>query len=210
MTTDMYDNIIKLAVSLLMGSVIGAEREFRSKAAGFRTVILIMVGSTLFTIISNVMKSETRVAANIITGIGFLGAGAIFKEGLSVQGLTSAATIWISAAIGMAIGIGQYEFAGASLVITMVVLLGFSWLQQVIDNTNRERLYRVTVGMMEASKLDTIDALFRGCQVKAFRINQRKEEDYITITYSVKGSESNHEQLVKTLFNDPAVKSFEV
>ncbi len=210
MTTDMYDNLIKLAVALLMGSVIGAEREFKSKAAGFRTVILIMVGSTLFTIISNKMGSDARVAANIITGIGFLGAGAIFKEGVSVQGLTSAATIWISAAIGMAIGIGQYEFAGASLVIAMLVLLGFSWLQQIIDHTSRERTYRITVDLMESSKLEAVDTLFKGCQVKASRVSQRKEEGYITITYSVKGSELNHEMLVKKLFNDPTVKAFEV
>ena len=105
------DELIKLLVALFAGAIIGAEREYKSKAAGFRTVILITVGSTLFTMISNYISNDGRVASNIVTGIGFLGAGAIFREGMNVKGLTTATTIWISAAIGMAIGIGRYEFA---------------------------------------------------------------------------------------------------
>jgi len=101
----VLEDLTKLLVALVIGAIIGAEREYRTKSAGFRTVILITVGSTLFTIVSNLMSNDARVASNIVTGIGFLGAGAIFKEGASVKGLTTATTIWISAAIGMAIGV---------------------------------------------------------------------------------------------------------
>ena len=84
----VLEDLTKLLVALLIGAIIGAEREYRTKSAGFRTVILITVGSTLFTIVSNLMSNDARVASNIVTGIGFLGAGAIFKEGANVKGLT--------------------------------------------------------------------------------------------------------------------------
>ena len=92
----LQNELGKLFIALLIGAIIGAEREYRTKSAGFRTVILITVGSCLFTMISNLMSNDARVASNIVTGIGFLGAGAIFKEGANIKGLTTATTIWIS------------------------------------------------------------------------------------------------------------------
>ena len=92
----LVENLIKLGMSVLIGGTIGAEREFQDKAAGFRTIILITVGSTLFTIFSLSMDpgfTRTRIAANIVTGIGFLGAGAIIREGGRIAGMTTAATI---------------------------------------------------------------------------------------------------------------------
>ena len=84
------------------------------------------------------MSNDARVASNIVTGIGFLGAGAIFKEGASVKGLTTATTIWISAAIGMAIGVGQYSLAISVVTIVILVLVGFTWLPTLIDKLNTE------------------------------------------------------------------------
>src|SRR5687767_14788426 len=101
----------------------GVEREYKGRNIGFRTIILITLGSTLFTIISDVMWEDsdpTRIASNIVTGVGFLGAGAIFRDGFSVKGVTTASLIWISAAVGMACGIGQYEFA---IMVTLIVML---------------------------------------------------------------------------------------
>lgn len=109
----IYENSIKLGVSLLLGALMGAEREYKGRNIGFRTIILITLGSTLFTIISIVMGEDgdpTRIASNIVTGVGFLGAGAIFRDGFSVKGVTTASLIWISAAVGMSCGVGEYEF----------------------------------------------------------------------------------------------------
>src|SRR5512145_1503350 len=109
----LIENLIKLSMAVVVGGILGAEREFRDKAAGFRTLILITVGSTLFTIFSLGMDpgfTRTRIAANIVTGIGFLGAGAIIREHGRVGGLTTAATIWLSAALGMGIGAGELNF----------------------------------------------------------------------------------------------------
>jgi putative Mg2+ transporter-C (MgtC) family protein len=104
-------------------------REFRDKTAGFRTIILTTVGSALFTIFSVSMDSgftRTRVAANIVTGIGFLGAGAIVREHGRIGDLTVAATIWLAAALGMGIGAGELIFVAASTIIVTIVLLAFT------------------------------------------------------------------------------------
>src|SRR4051812_40951933 len=100
------EDIVKLLLAIVLGSIIGAEREYRTKSAGFRTIILVCVGSALFTIFSIRIGvgNPDRIAANIITGIGFLGAGAIFRNKDHVTGITTATTIWMVAAIGMGVG----------------------------------------------------------------------------------------------------------
>src|SRR5476651_1057610 len=116
------DEILKVALSAIVGSLVGLEREIRRKPAGFRTLALICVGATIFTICSyklGVDVNRDRVAANIITGVGFLGAGVIFRNGDSVSGITTASTIWIAAALGMLIGIGEYWLSILSLGVSL-------------------------------------------------------------------------------------------
>lgn len=121
--------MLRLLVAAGLGAVIGLEREFRQKPAGLRTNMLIAVGSALFTTVSIALASEygsgspDRIAAQIVTGIGFLGGGAILRSGTNVHGMTTAATIWVNAAIGMAAGTGAYAMAAAATFITLVVLL---------------------------------------------------------------------------------------
>ena len=113
--------IIKLVVSAILGGLVGFEREVQRKPAGMRTHSLVCIGSTLFTIISvNLIGAEpSRIAAGIVTGIGFIGGGMIFKSEDRVRGLTTAAELWVLAAIGVAVGIGFYF---ASLVATLIVI----------------------------------------------------------------------------------------
>lgn len=206
------ENIIKLLVSLGAGAIIGAEREYKSKNAGFRTIILITVGSTLFTIISFSMAGNydpTRIASNIITGVGFLGAGAIFREGLNVKGLTTAATIWISAAIGMSIGAGQYEFASVVLGIVMIILLGFSPLQRMIDNYNTEHIYKMTV-YCNTFNIDELHKIFLDCNLRSKCISQNKKHDVVTLTFSINGGAENHRKLMDVLHNSSHIIEFEV
>src|SRR5215467_13337092 len=99
----------KLILSVIIGGIIGAEREYRSRSAGFRTLTLICLGATLFTIFSELIgakSSPDRIASNIVVGIGFVGAGVIFRGDSRVNGITTAAMIWVTAALGMAIGAG--------------------------------------------------------------------------------------------------------
>jgi putative Mg2+ transporter-C (MgtC) family protein len=120
------DLTLRLLLAAGLGAAIGIEREFRQKPAGLRTNILIAVGAALFTTVSvqlaTVSGTPDRVAAQIVTGIGFLGAGAILHSGRSVHGMTTAATIWVNAAVGMAAGAGEYAMAAVATAITLVVL----------------------------------------------------------------------------------------
>ena len=117
------DFLVKLALSILAGIAIGAEREARKKDAGISTNSLVITGAMLFTFLSlNVDPDSTsRIAAQIVTGIGFLGAGLIIKDGLNVKNLTTAASIWFSGAIGMAIGFGYYAIAIISTVASVII-----------------------------------------------------------------------------------------
>lgn len=115
--------IIGFALSIVLGFIIGAERESRGKDAGISTHILVVSGAMLFTFLSMLVdpNSTSRIAAQIVTGIGFLGAGLILKEGLAVHNLTTAASLWFAAAVGMAIGFGFYAIAAIAGLVGAVV-----------------------------------------------------------------------------------------
>ncbi len=124
------EDIIRLLISLALGGLIGSERELRDKAAGFRTLMLICAGSTLFTIFSARLAQvsgadPTRIAAQIVSGIGFLGAGVILRERGEIHGLTTAATIWLTAALGAGVGGGQILFYTLAAVVFLLALFTF-------------------------------------------------------------------------------------
>jgi|SRR5690606_20836870 len=123
-----WSDLLKAVLSLLAGFVLGFEREWKDKSAGFKTISIICLGSTLFSLLSMkvaVGESEdaTRIASYVVSGIGFLGAGVIFKDGVTVNGLTTASIIWMSAAIGMAIGFGIFVTAGIFLAACFVIII---------------------------------------------------------------------------------------
>ncbi len=119
----------RLLLSLVLGSIIGWEREVVRMPAGLRTYMLVTMGSALFTMVSFLVVKQgeavdiTRIAAGVITGIGFLGAGAIIRSGENVRGLSTAASIWTAAAIGMAVGFGYYLLSVVATILTLIVLL---------------------------------------------------------------------------------------
>ena len=119
---DQFEMLARLLLAAGLGGLMGLERELRGYPAGIRTLALVTVGATLFTEVSQLMGGDDRVAAQIVTGIGFIGAGLIFREGYTVRGITTAATIWAAAAIGMAIAIELYIIAIAGAVLVFTVL----------------------------------------------------------------------------------------
>lgn len=138
------DQIEILARALLaggLGALIGLEREMRGYPAGIRTIALVAFGACLFTEVSLLMGGNDRVAAQIVTGIGFIGAGVIFREGSGVRGVTTAATIWAAAAIGMAVGIELYVVAVASAVGVFALLQSrplTRWIEGRVSAGERE------------------------------------------------------------------------
>ena len=131
------DDLISIILATLLGAGIGLERELNGKAAGLRTNLLICLGAAVFTIISREMAtgpegSVTRIAAQIVTGVGFLGAGAIIQD-RRVHGLTTAATIWLVASIGMACGAKFYILAIVSSLIAVLALIGLGKLSRPLE-----------------------------------------------------------------------------
>ena len=205
------ENLIKLGMAILVGGVIGAEREFRDKAAGFRTLILITVGSTLFTIFSISMEPEgsrTRIAANIVTGIGFLGAGAIVREHGRIGGLTTAATIWLSAALGMGIGAGELIFVGISTLAIIVILFIFPRLEIWIDRIRESRSYKIVISTSNAGNVDKIHERLQACHLKVSEHHQSKVGSTIVGTWHTVGSPHNHEKFVSAMLKDKDIEEF--
>jgi len=122
------EDVLSIVLATVLGAAIGLERELSGKAAGLRTNVLICLGAAVFTIISKRMVEGTdgslvRIAAQIVTGVGFLGAGAVIQDRRGVHGLTTAATIWLVASIGMACGAGFYKLACISALLAVIVLV---------------------------------------------------------------------------------------
>jgi putative Mg2+ transporter-C (MgtC) family protein len=137
-----WREMLSLCLAVAFGATIGLEREFRKKSVGLRTNTLICLGAAIFTVVSRQMavsfgESPTRIAAQIVGGIGFLGAGAIIRDRGSVQGATTAATIWLVASIGMACGAGFLVLASASTALTILVLLGLSPIEKQLSRYHR-------------------------------------------------------------------------
>ncbi len=200
---------LQLGLSLLFGAIIGFEREYHSKAAGFRTITLITLGSTLFTILSlNITTglSDDRIAAQIVTGIGFIGAGVIFKDGLAVSGITTAASIWIAAAVGMAIGFGNYGIASFTMLLTMVTLALFEKVQDLIDSFHQVKTYRIVFHRDDyLEERERTEEQIKTLKLKfKLKKNLRSEHEVISF-YKVAGRQT---QL--NLFNDYLISASKV
>src|SRR5205807_6337898 len=166
--------VLRLAVAAVLGGAIGVERELRDREAGIRTHLLVSLGSALFTIVSaygfhefltsgaSVVRADpTRIAAQIVTGIGFLGAGAIIRQGLAIRGLTTAATLWVVAAIGLAAGAGYYS---AAVITTGVALMALwplrAFAYRVVHRFRGESgllLVQLPAGQSPAGVIDAIE-----------------------------------------------------
>jgi putative Mg2+ transporter-C (MgtC) family protein len=211
-TTDI---LVKLALSIVIGGLLGAEREYRSKSAGFRTLTLICVGATLFTIFSQIIGAPgnpDRIASNIVTGIGFVGAGVIFKGDSTskVSGITTAAMIWVTAALGVTIGAGYLLVAVLATGMIFLVLLLFSLLEDRIDRANQIHKYHI-VCVFENETLLRFETMFKNHHLRFKRIRQAKSaENLLTGEWVVQGSEQNHRHAMHELLRDPTVKALEI
>ncbi|MBN2019970.1 MAG: MgtC/SapB family protein [Sedimentisphaerales bacterium] len=142
---NVQSDVAAILLAIGCGVAIGLERELKGKAAGLRTNVLICLGAAVFTIISRQMgdgqESVTRIAAQIVTGVGFLGAGAVIQDRGGIHGLTTAATIWLVASIGMACGAKLYELAIITTALAIVVLLGLAQVDKRIrPNGNNKKI----------------------------------------------------------------------
>jgi putative Mg2+ transporter-C (MgtC) family protein len=187
---ELWDVALRLAVAAALTGAVGLERELRERAAGLRTHMLVGVGSALFTIVSAYAWGDfvfnraqgtafdpTRIAAQIVTGIGFLGAGAIIRQGLSIRGLTTAAGLWVAAAIGMAVGAGYWS---AALIGTGVVLVGLGPLRMAegwVMARRRREAGTLDVDLRPDQPLAPVLSLLEERRARVRRIHLEEEEE---------------------------------
>ena len=204
------DLLFRLLLVVVVGGLIGVEREYRSKSAGFRTMILICLGSFLFTTFSKFMSdvSPDRIASNIVTGIGFLGAGVIFHSENRVNGITTAAAIWAVAALGMGIAGGLYELVLASAAIVLFSLFLLTKLEKVIDRVNQAHMYKI-VSTYREDLLKEYEKILDDCGLTYKRIKRTKSGEFIIGVWHVQGSEKKHNLFTKKILHHPSVQKFE-
>ncbi|HLB35394.1 MAG TPA: MgtC/SapB family protein [Gemmatimonadales bacterium] len=183
------DLLWSLIMAVLLGGAIGLERELRGKAAGLRTNILICLGATLFTHLSIHISGPTgdpgRIAAQVVTGIGFLGAGTILHTRGAIAGLTSAATIWLVAAIGVAIGTGAIFEAGGATLLTLVVLRGLGALESVLQRQTVTS--RLSIVAPRDARAEDIEQIVRSAGVDITETQRDTRGDHLVVHLTVRG-----------------------
>lgn len=203
------DDLLKMTMAIVCGGLIGAEREFRDKAAGFRTIIFICAGAALFTIFSHKIalaydRDPTRIAANIVSGVGFLGAGVILREGGKVMGLTTAAIIWLSAALGIGIGAGQYGLALAGTACTLIVLVFFPYMERRIDAIRETKSYQV-ICKRSVERFRRLEGVIRECGLAIHDHKEMKKGENMICIWVAVGTREQHDVLMQRLFDDDEV-----
>jgi len=204
------ETALQLLISFAIGSAIGLEREYRSKAAGLRTMIMICFGSTIFTEISLAIggSSPDRIASTIITGIGFLGAGVIFKDGLTINGITTATTIWIAAALGMAVGASQYFIALIGSAVVILVLTLFENIQRIIVRLHQARSYKITFAE-DGIFISSLEAQIKKLKLGFHKARDVKNQNDSIVSYEIFGGEKKLEAFNSYLKSLPQVKAYE-
>lgn len=205
----IQNELLLTFISVLIGLLIGAEREYRNKSAGLRTFILVCFGACLFTILSVKIGIDDpdRIAANIITGIGFLGAGVIFKGDNKIDGITTATTIWASASIGMAVGSGYVYLALLGTFLVLLVLSALTYLEDIIDKNHKIIEYKIEI--LNADDTVHCEDLFRKHHLKFKTSQQHYAQGNLTTTWTLTGKKINHEALVRTLRSDTKIIAYQ-
>ncbi len=204
------NHFYRLAMALFVGGIIGAERERHKKAVGLRTLILISMGSALFTILSYRIGFDNnnvpgRIAANIVSGIGFIGAGVILEERGRVTGLTTAATIWLTAALGMAAGVGEYILSAGGAIMALIVLMLFTRFEEYLEISSETRTYQITT-KISWDKYKELKSQFKNNNLSIQNYKQEKKEDEMICTFEVYGPTKRHDKLVQKLLGDKQIK----
>lgn len=208
-TSVIVDQLLRLALAVGAGMAVGMEREWREKAAGFRTLTLVSAGAAIIVMLAQYIpgQEQARLGAGIITGIGFLGAGTILRERHTVLGLTTAACVWISAALGMAAGYGAYALTVVGTLVALVVLLLFPALE-ISELSNESREYEVTTST-ECDYHCVADVL-RSQHLGAHRVSVTREGDAVTSVWRGVGKPARHAEATRLLMADETIRRVSV
>jgi putative Mg2+ transporter-C (MgtC) family protein len=202
--------LLQLGLATLLGGAIGLERELGGKPAGLRTNILICIGSVLYTKLSFTMAAgnadPTRIAAQIVTGVGFIGAGTILHARGAVVGLTSAATIWVVAAIGVALGATFYSEAAITTLLVLVVLRGLGSVERLVARQSTRSTLSVHAHPGPTT-LDELEAIVRRTGLEIERQASRRENVDLVIDFTLRGPKRLHDEVMIALLHQPGVRT---
>jgi putative Mg2+ transporter-C (MgtC) family protein len=202
------DLLLQLVLATILGGAIGLERELKGKPAGLRTNILICIGAATFTHLSVSLGhgDPGRIAAQVLTGVGFIGAGTILHTRGSVTGLTSAATIWVVSAMGMALGMGLYYEAVGTTVLVMAVLLGLSRVEVALGRYSSSSRFTIHA-KPEPSPVEEFRTLVGRTGLDIVRCDVHWENVDLVVEMDVRGPRRLHEQALNAIVHHPAVRS---
>lgn len=203
------NEVILISISLVVGIIIGTEREYYNKSAGLRTFVLVSFGACIFTILSTKigLSSDDRIAANIITGIGFIGGGVIFKDENRISGITTATTIWATASLGMAVGSGYIYLGLLGMILVILILNSLSYVQSLIDIHHKIRNYHIITSSY--SELNYCKELFVKYNLKYEIIGENHRENSIDTEWRIIGKNENHKKLLQQIREDSRIIGFE-
>ena len=201
------EDLLRIGVSIACGALLGFEREYRNKSAGFRTLILITLGSTVFTMVSEQMGDD-RIVANIITGIGFIGAGVIFKDNYSVTGLTTAAVIWMAAAIGMVVGVSDINLSLLLAFAVVFILSVFHGFENILDWVHHRKTLFVTFTDDNLDSLKVLEKHLKKSRLHFVRKEIAKSDQRLKVTLLVYGRKNRIKNLDKYLLASPIIQHF--
>ncbi|PZP45823.1 MAG: magnesium transporter MgtC [Pseudopedobacter saltans] len=200
--------VVLILFSILIGLIIGTEREYQNKSAGLRTFVLVSFGSCIYTILSYKigMSTADRIASNIVTGIGFLGAGVIFKDESKISGINTATTIWATASLGMSIGSDHIYLALFGTFLVLVILRLLSFLQDYIDRHHKISDYKLVTCSEEEYKLCM--SLFENFHLKSQVVKQDYSNGQLATTWRLTGNIVNHQEFTKKLRSDDKIVAY--
>ena len=198
--------VVRLAAAMVAGGLIGIEREIKGKPAGMRTNILMCTGSCLLMVLSleifrsykTGMGDPSRLAAGVVMGIGFLGAGAIIQSRHSVAGLTSAATLWLVAAIGLVIGWGNYMLAGAATVLSILTLTLLGGLERFVSVKRRRHLVQFHL-VARGPAMALVKDVLHNYKITAENIHFELADDTVVVKLDYTASNKQHARFLKTM-----------
>lgn len=197
--------IVKLLLAAFLGGLVGLEREMRGKPAGLRTNMLMCVGSALFTVLSSALAAPvggdtTRIASQLIPGIGFIGAGSIIRARGSVMGLTTAATIFVMASIGMAVGGGLYWTGIFMAVLILTALEALGWLERRMHLKTELRVYRLFAPTAEGV-LNPLSEIARARELSFHNLTCRRHDEVYEVEFELDVAAQEHQNLFIELSN---------
>ncbi len=208
------NDLYKALIALAAGIVLGLEREMKDKAAGLKTITLITLGSALFAIISyNVGQPNseaTRIASYIVSGIGFLGAGVIFKDGVNVSGLTTASVIWMASAVGMAIGFGEVYLALIFLGVSLLFIYFGSTVNRFFPSYKVSRMLMIALHKSNAENRKELIAQMRTMLVKIEEKKLSAKGDQLCIYFDITVKSRKMKMLEDFLLNEACILEFEM